>query len=142
LVSNANTKKCQCFGVLLLASDTEANNTPKLLQSKQNNATAIPTMKRTTTMSDDTCHRVEAIGSWDHAIEPYDVGCDDKDPKEENVQGFIRHAFDLLSCRFRNGVLNDTKLREVYLAHTEEVVAGEKMAVNDVVHQDSFNAPC
>ncbi|KAL7443529.1 hypothetical protein ACHAXM_008960 [Skeletonema potamos] len=98
-----------------------------------------------TTMNDDTGHRVEAIGSWDHGIEPFDGGCDDKGPKEENVQGFLRHAFILLSGRFqrfRTGLLNDTKLREDYLAHTEEVVAGEKMAVNDVVHQDSFNAPC
>ena len=101
-------------------------------------------MKRTTIINDDTGHRVEAIGSWDHAIEPYDVGLDDKAPKEENVRGFLRHVFVLLRDSFqrcRNGVLNDTRLREDYLNHTEEVVAGEKMAVNDVIHQDSFNAP-
>jgi|Transcript_13103 hypothetical protein len=101
-------------------------------------------MKRSI-MNDDTGHRVEAIGSWDHAIEPYDLGLDDKAPKEENIQGFLRHAFVLLSGSFqrcRNGLLNDTRLRENYAAHTEEVVAGEKMAVCDVIHQDSFNAPC
>ena len=101
-------------------------------------------MKRTTTINDDTGHRVEAIGSWDHAIEPYDLGLDDEAPKEENIQGFLRHAFVLLSSscqRLRNGVLNDMRLRQDYIGHTEEVVAGEKMAVNDVIHQDSFSAP-
>lgn len=96
-------------------------------------------------MKNDTGHIVEAIGSWDHAVEPYDVGINDKGPKEENVLGFLRHAYDLLLGRlqgFRNGLLSDTKLRQDFLAHTEEVVAGEKMAVSDIVHQDSFTAPC
>ena len=72
------------------------------------------------------------------------MGLDDKAPKEENIQGFFRHALVLLRGSFqrcRNGLLNDKRLREDYLGHTEEVVAGEKMAVNDVIHQDSFNAP-
>ena len=37
---------------------------------------------------------------------------------------------------------NDPHFRRDYQAHTEEIVVGEKMAVKDVVHQDSFHAPC
>ena len=97
-------------------------------------------------MNDDTGHKVEALGSWDHAVEPHDIGIDDKGPKEDNILGFLRHAYVLLRVRlerFRNGLLlDDSKLREDYLGHTEEVVAGEKMAVSDVIHQESFDAPC
>ena len=93
-------------------------------------------------MNDDTGHKVEALGSWDHAVEPHDIGIDDKGPKEDNILGFLRHAYVLLRVRlerFRNGLLlDDSKLREDYLGHTEEVVAGEKMAVSDVIHQESF----
>jgi hypothetical protein len=35
---------------------------------------------------DDTGHRVEALASWDHGIEPYDCGYDAKGEKVESVQ--------------------------------------------------------
>ena len=35
---------------------------------------------------DDTCHQTEALGSFDHGIEPYDIGLDDRGPKVQSVQ--------------------------------------------------------
>ena len=31
---------------------------------------------------DDTGHRVEALGSWDHGLEPYDIGGQTDNPIE------------------------------------------------------------
>lgn len=35
---------------------------------------------------DDTCHKTEALGSWDHGMEPYDIGLDDRGPKVQSVK--------------------------------------------------------
>jgi len=34
-------------------------------------------------------HRVEAIGSWDHGLEPYDIGDSTTEPKVETLQVII-----------------------------------------------------
>ena len=35
---------------------------------------------------DDTGHRVEALGSWDHGLEPWDIGDRPLGPKIGSVQ--------------------------------------------------------
>ena len=35
---------------------------------------------------DDTGHCVEALGAWDHGLEPYDIGDQAEEPKIETVQ--------------------------------------------------------
>lgn len=88
---------------------------------------------------DDTGHKLEAIGSWDHGVEPFDAGSCPKYGDEtlrETLGRWVRRVW------FGGGLLNDRELREDYRGHTEEVVAGEKMAVSSVVHRNSFEAPC
>ena len=101
----------------------------------------------------DTGHNVEALGSWDHGVEPYDVGNrpEDTDHKIENVQELVQGTQGIISRGrqffrekfhdFREWVNND-RFREDYKSHSEEVVAGEKMAVKRMVHDKSFEAPC
>eukprot|EP01083_Nonionella_stella_P285662 972455_1 len=102
---------------------------------------------------DDTGHRVEALGSWDHGLEPYDIGDQTKDHKVESLQEFnefMKHAVHLTLDTLAGGLkriqesafFDDPHLREEYNSHTEEVIAGEKMAVANVIHQNSFEAPC
>ncbi len=91
---------------------------------------------------DDTGHKVEALGSWDHGVESYDVGANRCLLNEDasfrgTLARWIRKMKD-----FGAGIQNDSKLREDYQSHTEEVVAGEKMAVRRVVRRKSFEAPC
>jgi hypothetical protein len=102
---------------------------------------------------DDTAHKVEAIGSWDHGVEGYDVGerSEDESQKIESLQDFVKCAkkaiwngMDKLKEKERSysDILHNRELREKYREHTEEIVAGEKMAVKPLVHEDSFGAPC
>ena len=134
---------------------------------------------------DDTAHQTEALGSWDHGLEPYDIGLDDRGPKVQSVKvsslllyfelllisqlnlhlttntcfphvktstsSNLQEFFILTSACFNKALdklhstdnfWNDPHFRREYQAHTEETVAGEKMAVKNVVHQNSFNAPC
>ena len=60
------------------------------------------------------------------------------------IQGIIsrgRQFFREKFHDFREWVNND-RFREDYKSHSEEVVAGEKMAVKRMVHDKSFEAPC
>ena len=102
---------------------------------------------------DDTSHQVEAIGTWDHGIEGADtVNCTaDKAHKIDNFQDFLKCARNAIGYgleqlkekeRSFNNILHDRKLREEYREHSEEIVAGEKMAVRAIVHEHSFDAPC
>ncbi|KAL3782401.1 hypothetical protein HJC23_005449 [Cyclotella cryptica] len=109
-----------------------------------------PTRK---TNIDDTAHKVEAIGSWDHGIEGYDVGdrSEDDSQKIESLQDFVKCAKKAISNgmdklkekeRSYSDILHNRELREHYREHTEEIVAGEKMAVKPLIREDSFGAPC
>ncbi|KAL7480014.1 hypothetical protein ACHAW6_007669 [Cyclotella cf. meneghiniana] len=102
---------------------------------------------------DDTAHKVEAIGSWDHGVEGYDVGerSEDESQKIESLQDFVKctknaiwNGMEKLKEKERcySDILHNRELREKYREHTEEIVAGEKMAVKPLVHEDSFGAPC
>lgn len=102
---------------------------------------------------DDTAHQVEAIGTWDHGVEGIDtVNSTDNDAhKIDSLKDFIKCATSAIGKGINklketelnyNDVLHDRKLREAYREHTEEVVAGEKMAVKPTVHEHSFDAPC
>ncbi|KAL9181999.1 hypothetical protein ACHAXT_012342 [Thalassiosira profunda] len=96
------------------------------------------------TNMDDTGHRVEALGSWDHGMEQFDD--QNNEPKIESVQEFVKRTLTLTCSALRKGMkriqesefFSDPRLREGYNSHTEEDVAGERMAVRDVVHQRSF----
>lgn len=108
---------------------------------------------------DDTAHQVEAIGTWDHGVEGVDTAnIDDGSHKINNIQDFITCASKAIGTASKaigtgintlkekerncNNLLHDRRLREEYREHTEEVVAGEKMAVKSVVREHSFDAPC
>ena len=49
---------------------------------------------------------------------------------------FVKALNDLMA------VSHDEHLKEEVESHTEEEVAGMKLCVSEVVHQDSFTAPC
>ena len=63
---------------------------------------------------------------------------------------FVKRTTSLTLDALNNGIkriqesnfFNDPHLREAYNSHTEEIVAGEKMAVKKIIHQNSFEAPC
>eukprot|EP01083_Nonionella_stella_P128258 388564_1 len=99
-------------------------------------------MQRPTLKSnlDDTGHKLERIGSWDHGLEPHDIGDDEGGHKIESVQEFLKSAVRL-SWRALNNCF-DPDLKKAWDTHTEEIVAGEKMAVKSVIHKESFDAPC
>ncbi|KAL7554963.1 hypothetical protein ACHAWF_018527 [Thalassiosira exigua] len=96
---------------------------------------------------DDTAHQVEALGSFDHGLEPHDVGYDTEETKVESVQQFLTRTFDVTCNALSNGLkrlreseyFSDPRLRD---SHTEEIVAGERMAVSYVIRKESFEAPC
>jgi hypothetical protein len=107
----------------------------------------------TKTNIDDTAHQVEAIGTWDHGVEGIDTvnSSDNGSHKIDSFEDFVKCATNAIgkginklrqtdqSCK---DVLHDRQLREAYREHTEEIVAGEKMAVKPIVHEHSFDAPC
>lgn len=108
-------------------------------------------MSTNTKPFDDTGHKLEAIGSWDHGIEGYDVGSDDHSQKIQDVHDFttcFRQAITSGISKIREeehrfgSLIQDTQLQEKYRSHTEEIVSGEKMCVARVINQDSFDAPC
>ena len=108
---------------------------------------------------DDTAHQVEAIGTWDHGVEGIDtVNVEDGSHKIVSIQDFVNCAakaienaskvigggINTLKEKERNcsDLLHDRRMREDYQQHTEEIVAGEKMAVKPIIHEHSFDAPC
>jgi hypothetical protein len=107
----------------------------------------------TKTNIDDTAHRIEAIGSWDHGVEGIDTvnsSAEDGSHKIEGIQDFLKCVSKAIGSgieklkedeRRHNGILHDRALREKYREHTEEIVAGEKMAVKSMIHEHSFDAP-
>lgn len=111
------------------------------------------TYSTTITNFDDTAHQIEAIGTWDHGMEGIDtVNCtSEKTHKIDNFKDFIKCATKAIDNgleqlkekeRRFNNILHDRRLCEEYREHSEEVVAGEKMAVKAIVHEHSFDAPC
>jgi hypothetical protein len=98
--------------------------------------------------TDDTAHQVEAIGTWDHGVEGVD-SLEDGAHKITSMQEFVSCATKATKAigsgikkLAEKDILHDRELREKYGDHTEEIVAGEKMAVKAIVHTDSFDAPC
>ena len=43
-------------------------------------------MARKRYIVDNTSHMVDAIGSWDHGVEPYDVGAEMREPNAVSAQ--------------------------------------------------------
>lgn len=110
-------------------------------------------MKTNENTIDDTAHQVEAIGTWDHGVEGVDTvnAAEDGTHKIDNFQDFVQCAAKAIGSgieklkekeRSYNNILHDHRLRKEYQEHTEEIVAGEKMAVKQIVHEHSFDAPC
>ena len=62
---------------------------------------------------------------------------------------FVKRTFTITLNALNNGIkriqesdfFSDPHLRESYYSHTEEIVAGERMAVRPVVHHNSFMSP-
>jgi len=67
-----------------------------------------------------------------------------------NMKEFVKRSCAITLHALSEGVrgiqessfFNDPNLREGFGAHTEEIVAGERMAVKYVIRQHSFEAPC
>lgn len=92
----------------------------------------------------NTPDMVETLGEWDHGvcdpeIKPATNAMGLKEAvlaAERSVDGVVRR---MVQKGARAVALDDNTKKEV-AGHTEEEVAGMKLCVNQVVHQDSFEA--
>lgn len=120
---------------------------------------------------DETVESLEHMGEWDHGVEP-NAGGAIKDEtsgnakKQEHKEGDPKYALDRLAGdpglvqqaedavvkamhtvadvgqKALHALKDDAHLQEEVKGHTEEEVLGEKLCVSEVIHQDSFIAPC
>lgn len=120
------------------------------------------------TTTEEDIQALEHSGEWDHGVEPdvldasFSNKNDDDEEETDKLKGHENDSNDILASpkrlvnqvrisvtKFFNGlsekaseVTHDEHLKEEVENHTEEEVAGMKLCVSNVVHQDSFSAPC
>lgn len=108
--------------------------------------------------TEEDLQNLEHSGDWDHGVEPdvLDASFSNDDealkghdddmlavPKRvaQQVRTSVSKAIHNLSDNLA-GLKNDAHLKEEVENHTEEEVAGMKLCVSKIVHQESFSAQC
>eukprot|EP01083_Nonionella_stella_P090205 252024_1 len=96
----------------------------------------------TRTSMDDTGHRVEALGSWDHGLEAYDMGDWAEDPKVESVQEFAKRSCALAANALTSsikGICESNLLKDFCTQEdTNKMPADKKTGANHASQLDSF----
>eukprot|EP01083_Nonionella_stella_P090206 252025_1 len=90
----------------------------------------------------DTGHRSDALGSWDHGLEAYDIGDWAEDPKVESVQEFAKSSLTLAKNALTTSIKRncESSLVKEYRAQedSDEITSDKEAAAKHASEMDGF----